>query len=760
MKNLARVFFGLSLCWLASLALAQDARDRAGAQTQQPQQQAQPQRQQPPSQPTPGAEAPARPAPAPAQPSAPVPVLRQGEVLFNFQDADIQAVIKTVSQMTGRNFLIDPRVKGRVTIISAKPVSAAAGYQIFLSALKAQGFAAVEGPVGIIKVVPEGEAKQNARVSVDRPRGGDQWTTQIVNVEHGSAVQMVPLLRPLMAPSGLLSVYAPANILVITDYADNIRRLLKIVTQIDQPGTTEVVVIPVEHASALDMAQLISRLVDVAAAPAGQPGAAPGGGEPRVSVVPDLRTNSLLVRSDNPGRLTQLRSLVTKLDVPARRDGNTRVVYLRNAEAGKLVEVLRGLLAAEQRQAAPQQQAAGGTQQVAARSAVEASLIQADEASNALIINAPDAVYNNLRAVIEKLDIRRAQVFVEALIAEVTTDKAAEFGFQWAAATSQGDQAIAGLTNFPGGPGLVETALQGTVGSGLSIALLGNTITLPDGQEIFGLGALARALETDANANILSTPNLLTLDNAEAQIHIGQNVPLVTGQFTQSAAGTPITGVNPFATIDRRDIGLRLKLKPQISEGNGVKLQIYQEVSSLAPSSQVASDIILNKRTLETVVTVEDGYIIALGGLIQENVQDTVSAVSLLGRIPFLGELFKYQQRTKTKTNLMIFLRPVIVRDPIDTQRFTQDRYEYIRNQQRDAQLRPSLVLPTYSSPLLPAFVQPPAKEEVKPADIESPAGAAQPQSDDAIAPGNSDQRNAPTEPAALLGPNIEPQTF
>ncbi len=512
------------------------------------------------------------------------PILRKGEVLFNFQRADIQAVVKTVSQMTGRNFILDPRVKGKVTIISAKPVSKGAAYQIFVSAIKAQGFTAVSSPGGAIKIVPVAEGKQNANVSQDdTPRGGEQMATHVVVIQHGLATQMVPLLRPLMAPTSQLSAYTPANALIMTDYANNVRRLLRIIGDIDQPVSSEVTVIALEHASALDIADLIGRLSATAAGPArvaGQQTAARAAiGSQRLSIVPDLRTNSLLVRTDNPGRLTQLRSLISKLDVPAKAGGQTRVVYLKNAEAVQLAEILRGLLVSEGR-ARP---TAAAGQAAATGAAAAGSLIQADEGTNALIIRAPDAVYNNLRAVIEKLDIRRAQVLVETLIVDIRTDKLSEIGVQWAGAGSSGDTEAASLVNFPAGQVSLGAVLADPLAlagvAGLTLAILGSETTLPNGKTVRGLSALATALESEGYGTILSTPNILTLDNTEAKITVAQNVPFVTGSFAQ-ATGTDGT-VNPFQTVERQDVGLILRVKPQISEGNIIKLEIYQEVSNL-----------------------------------------------------------------------------------------------------------------------------------------------------------------------------------
>ena len=626
-------------------------------------------------------------APATTDPGA--PVLKPGEILLNFQAADIQAVVKAVSQMTNRNFLLDPRVKGQITIISAKPVSTAAAYQIFLSALKAQGFTAVEG-VGVTRIVPTTEAKTSADV-VDQPYGGERIQTHVLVVQHNSATQMIPLLRPLMAPTSQIASYDPANALIITDYADNIRRLLRIIEKIDQPVSSDVTILTLKHASALDLADLVARLSMPGGGAPGQPTAAPSAGD-RFTIIPDMRTNSLLVRADNPGRVNQIRSLVEKLDVPATRGGQTRVVYLRNADSTKLAEVLRGLIAGEarsQQATAPGVSGVPGAPRPAAAAGgarAEASLVQADEATNALIINAPDATYNNLRGVIEKLDIRRTQVYVEAMIVEMSTDAAHELGIQWSGATNVGAGAVTGSQNFPNAnPSInlagANPAALATAG-GLLLGYVGPLITLPDGSQIRTLGALARALEQRNLANVLSTPNLMTLDNAEAKIVVGQNVPFVTGSFASpGGAAAP----NPFQTIERKDVGLTLKIKPQVSEGGLLKLDIYQEISSVAPTSgSGASDLITNKRSIETKVLVDDGHTIVLGGLIEDNRTESEQSVPLLGRIPLIGFLFRYKQKTGKRTNLMVFLRPTILYGPTDTHSVTTDRYNYLRALNRD----------------------------------------------------------------------------
>jgi general secretion pathway protein D len=633
-------------------------------------------------------------APA-ARPSGQVTVVpRSGEVLLNFQGADLQAVVKAMSQMTGRNMLIDPRVRGQVTIISARPMPIAGAYQVFLSALKAQGFTAVEGPGDAVRIIPVAEAKAAAPVNDQDgpPRGGEQVITHVAIGQHVAVAQLQNVLRPLMSPTSQLSVYDPANALVITDYADNVRRLLRIIEKIDQPASTDVTVIPVQHASAIDLAELVVRLSGTGVA---QPGAVPGSpatqiaaGGDRFSVVPDGRTNSILLRSDNPGRIALLRSLIEKLDVPARAIGSTRVIYLKHAEATKLAEVLRGMLSASAAgpPGAPPGGGAAGRPGGAAPSA-----IQADEATNSIIINASDTVYNNMRLVIEQLDVRRAQVYVEALVAEMNADRTDELGIQWAAAGQIGSRVVGAAANFPAAnPSLAATiaspATAAASTAGLAVAVLGSKITLRDGTTVTSLGALARALQANNLGNILSTPNLLTLDNYQAKIVIGQNVPFVTGSFAAAttAAAAGVAAVNPFQTIERKDVGLTLRIKPQISEGSTIRLEIYQEVSSVNTTARAgASDLVTDKRSLETKVVVDDGNTIVLGGLIQNTLNVTTQQIPILGDIPFLGALFRFKSEERKRTNLMIFLRPVIIRSVEDGYRVTQDRYEYLRGYTR-----------------------------------------------------------------------------
>ncbi|WP_198408613.1 type II secretion system secretin GspD [Sulfuricella denitrificans] len=627
------------------------------------------------------------------------------QVTLNFVNADIESVVKAVGVITGKNFVIDPRVKGTVNIVSSKPVPRSLTYQILLSALRLQGFSAVEGS-GVVKIVPEADAKQNFSITTGKSLAvsGDRIVTQVYPLQYESAAQLVPVLRPLIGPNNTISAYPNTNTLVITDYADNIKRINKIIDSIDQPSNGELVVIKLKYASALDLAQQLSRLLveGLATAP-GAPGAVTGEPGLRFMVTPDVRTNSLLIRSDNPAQITRVRSLVTQMDTPSSDSGNMHVVYLRNAEASKLAETLRAILSGEVRSAqtavAGQPPVAGGAQAPAG-----AGIVQADPSTNSLIITAPENIYNSLRAVIDKLDARRAQVFVEALIAEVTLDKAAEFGIQWQSPLSSdsANRAVVGGVNFgSGGSNIVNLATGSALpATGFNLGLL-RRITV-GGKEIAGLTALARALQSDVNANILSTPNLLTMDNEEAKIVIGKNVPFITGSYAQAAAVTGgSVSVNPFQTIERKDVGLTLKVKPQVAEGGTVKLQILQEVSSIQDTTNQAG-IITNKRSIESTVLVDDGEIIVLGGLIQDDVQDGVDKVPGLGDIPILGSLFRYEKRKHVKTNLMVFLRPVVLRNSVASESLTGDRYDYIRNVQSKTQMGSHLLLPDIVAPQLP----------------------------------------------------------
>ena len=622
---------------------------------------------------------------------------------LNFSGAEIESVAAVVGQMTGRNFVLDPRVKGTVNIVSARAVPLAAVYDIFLSALRLQGFAAVESG-GVTRILPEADAKLHLRdLAGAAPGDGDRLSTRVYQLRYESASQLLPVLRPIISPNNPIAVYAANNSLVITDYAHNLQRIARIIEAIDRPGGGEPVVVPLRYAAAADLADTLNRILAESPALPGGAAVAPLDPRARVFVAPDVRTNSVIVRSDNPARIARVRAMVRELDVPTGASGNIHVVYLKNAEATRVAETLRAILTGETPSTSPLPVAAPPQTQNQNQKA-SSSMVQADPASNAVIIQAPDAIFANLKAVIDKLDVRRAQVYVEALVVEVTADKAAEFGIQWQSIRDLGTNETRpiGGTNFGvpgGGTNILDAARNlGAVGPGLNIGLVRGQVNIPGLGTITNLSVLARALESDAKANILSTPNLLTLDNEEAKIVVGQNVPFITGQYAQTGSATTAT---PFQTIERRDVGLTLRIRPQISEGGAVRLQIYQEVSSVQDRLNPAG-IITNKRSIESTVLVDNGEIVALGGLVQDGTDTVVEKVPVLGDIPLLGLLFRYETRRQTKTNLMVFLRPIVVRDAAGYGAITSERYGQSQEAQRQTKPEPHPVLPDVEPPVLP----------------------------------------------------------
>jgi general secretion pathway protein D len=629
-------------------------------------------------------------------------------VTLNFVNADIEAVVKAVAEITGRNFVVDPKVKGTINIVSARPVARALVYPTLLSALRMQGFTAVEGE-GVVKIVPEADAKQQGGAVVRGPVGvgGDRLVTQVITLRYESAAQVVNVLRPLITPNNTIVAYPGSNTLIITDYADNLKRLDRIIASLDQAPAGEPTIVPVRNASAIDLVPMLNRLLVEAPA-----GGAAADAQQRIVLVADPRSNSILVRSDNPGRTARVRQLIEQLDTPQRAGGNMFIVYLRNADAVRVAQTLRALLTGGDGQAtgtgATASMTGGTPSSIAGAMAATApssaiplaptsvgggasagftaggATIQADSANNALVIMAPEPVYNNLRAVIDKLDVRRAQVFVEALIVEVAAEKAAEFGIQWQALTGIGKDNWQGVggTNFGvrgGGSNIIDASANlSSVGQGLNLGVINGNVTIPGVGTVLNLAFLARALETQAGANILSTPTLLTLDNEEARIMVGQNVPFVTGQYATTGGTNTVT---PFQTIERRDVGLMLRVKPQITEGGTVRLVIYQEVSRVE-SATTAAGIVLQKRALESSVVIDDQQVVVLGGLIQDSFADGTEMVPLVGNIPLLGALFRYDKRGRQKTNLMVFLKPTVVRTSAAGRELTSERYDYLLNQQ------------------------------------------------------------------------------
>ncbi|HYQ99660.1 MAG TPA: type II secretion system secretin GspD [Casimicrobiaceae bacterium] len=651
-------------------------------------------------------------------------------VTLNFVNADIDAVIKAIAEITGRNFVVDPKVKGTINIISSRPVPRNLVYPTLLSALRMQGFAAVEGDGGVVKIVPEADAKQQGGAVAAGPvgAGGDRLVTQVITLRYESAAQLVNVLRPLITPNNTIAAYPNGNALIITDYADNVKRLDRVIASLDQPPGGEPIVVPLRYASAIDLVPLLNRLTaDTAVAAAG----APPDAQQRVTVIADPRSNAVLVRADNPGRLARMRQLIEQLDTPGRPGGNMFIVYLKNADAARVAQTLRAMLtgnaegggapaaalspvpaasmigapAAPAAAGAPPSAQAPFTASTQAAFAAGGATITADTANNALVIMAPEPIYNNLRAIIEKLDVRRAQVYVEALICEVSADKAAEFGIQWQALSGYNttQARVIGGTNFtPRGSGnnIIDVAVNpGSVGQGLALGVMKGTVTIPGLGTITNLAFLARALETQVNANILSTPTLMTLDNEEARILVGQNIPLLTGSYA-TTGGT--TTVQPFQTFERKDIGLMLRVKPQITEGGTVRLVVYQEVSRIDPTLSTSQSVVLNKRVLESSVVIDDSQIVVLGGLIDDQLTDGTDSVPLLGQIPIAGALFRYDARRRVKTNLLVFLKPTVLRTSADGRTITSERYDYLMGEQERNPLPERLFWQDRTQPTLP----------------------------------------------------------
>ena len=670
-------------------------------------------------------------------------------VSLNFVEADLAAVVRALARFTGRNFIVDPRVKGQLTLVSEAPVDAATAFQMLVGALRMQGFAIAESG-GISRVVPEADAKLLGGVVTDAGGGasGSGLVTRVFTLRYENAANLVPVLRPMIAPSNPINAYPNNNTLVVTDYADNMARIAQVIAGIDTPASLSADIIPVRHAVATDIAVLVGQLLD------GAQGAQADATQ-RVTVIADPRSNSVLVRASSPSRAQLARDLVQRMDSPNSRPGNLHVVYLRNAQAVKLAEVLRGTLTGQSNAQSDSgaglsgggalgggmqgglgqsgmgssgsnrsllsgdenagsiggaggsgtlggSGAASGNQAVAFSAG--GATVQADPTTNTLIISAPEPLYRSLREVIDQLDQRRAQVLVESLIVEVTSENAAEFGIQWMTGGGGLDgsgTSFIGGQNF-GGSNLnpnAATTLDALAG-GLSLGIVRGTVNVL-GQEIVNLGLLASALQRVSGTNLLSTPNLMTLDNEQASIVVGRTVPFVTGSYvTNSGDGAG----NPFQTIEREDVGLTLRLRPQISEGGTIKLDLYQEVSSIDEASTTAAGIITRKRALETSVLVDNGQILVLGGLLEDSSGDSTQSVPLLGSIPIIGNLFRYDRRQRTKTNLMIFLRPHIVRTGGDSSRVSLDRYDYMRRIQDNARPSPHWALPDTDTPLLPGL--------------------------------------------------------
>jgi general secretion pathway protein D len=664
------------------------------------------------------------------------PPAQQGQTTItpSFRDADLTQIIDAVSTITGKTFIVDPRVRAQVTILSTTPMSPDAFYEAFLSILQVHGFIAV--PSGnTIKIIPE--ANLRSVPGSDLPNSvnssSDEIVTQVIAVRNVNAAQLVPILRPMIPQSGHLGAYPPSNMLIISDHANNVNRIIRIIQRIDQGGDEEVDIIRLENATAADIVRMTNTLYS-------GPGAQPEGGGQTAKLVADERTNSVLISGEKSQRL-RLKALIAHLDTPREGGGDTQVFYLNFADAetlaSKLKEQITGIV-----QATP-----GGPPPAGGAAAASSSggggdriPIWADPQTNALIVTAPPKVMNQIKAVIDKLDIRRLQVLVEAILVEVSETKSAELGVNWAIASRDpNNQTVPiGLFNQPVGQasiGTIGAALQNPdnlATSGLPSGLTLGAGRFPDTGVNFAV--LLRALRGDASTNILQTPSIITLDNEEAQIKVAQEVPFVTGQFTNTGGGGTNNGsVNPFQTIQREEVGTILKLTPQVNDTGSVLLKIEQESSDLAQSNQGAVDLITNKRTISTKVLVDDGGVIVLGGLIRESALQGESRVPLLGSIPIIGEFFKTRNGSKEKRNLMVFIRPTILRDGAAIAVETNAKYNGIRDQQMRNRRGRVTLLPGEHQPLLP-----PIEELSKYAD--PTAGAIPP------APGTDRTRVAPIQ--------------
>ncbi|MGF6596387.1 general secretion pathway protein D [Paraburkholderia sp. GAS448] len=665
--------------------------------------------------------------------------LAHAQVTLNFVNADIDQVARAIGAATGKTIIVDPRVKGQLNLVSENAVPEDQALKTLQSALRMQGFALVQDH-GVLKVVPEADAKLQGvptYVGNEPAARGDQVVTQVFQLRNESANNLLPVLRPLISPNNTIAAYPANNTLVVTDYADNVRRIAQIIAGVDTAAGQQVEVVPLKNANALDIATQLSRMLD--------PGAIGSADTTlKVSVTADARTNSLLLRASNAARLAAAKTLAQKLDAPTAQPGNMHVVPLRNADAVSLAKTLRGMLgkggdtgtgsSASSNDANSFNQSGGstggsnystgtaGTPPLPSGLSSSSSsssmggggasgssggglgnagllgdkksednppggMIQADAATNSLIITASDPVYRNLRAVIDQLDARRAQVYIEALIVELSATTSANLGIQWQV---QNGDLFAGTNLTAGGVGNsivnLTAAAAGTGGTPAALAGLSQGLNIGWIHNLFGvqgLGALVQALAQSNDANILSTPNLITLDNEEAKIVVGTNVPIQTGSYSNLTSGATSAAFNTF---DRIDVGLTLHVKPQITDGGILKLQLYTEDSAIVNGTNNAATNPagpeFTKRSIQSTVLADNGEIIVLGGLMQDNYQVSNSKVPLLGDIPWIGQLFRSEAKSRTKTNLLVFLRPVIITDRNIAQAVTANRYDYIQGVQ------------------------------------------------------------------------------
>lgn len=599
----------------------------------------------------------------------------RADITLNLKDADISTLIATVSEVTGKNFIVDARVKGKVTVISSSPMNSAGLYETFLAVLSVNGYAAI--PSGdTIKIIPEASARQegSARFGAAGGRPIDEVVTHVYQLQNINAAQLVPILRPLVPQWGHLAAYQPNNTLIISDRAANVERLGRLITQMDQAGDRDIEYIRLQHAAASEVVRILTAMTqqDKQADPTSKP----------ATIIADERSNSILIGGDKTER-QKFAEIIKQLDIPLSDDGATQVVYLRHASAENLAPILEGYA----QQVSQNEKSTGGAAAAAPAGggAYERTRVLADKDTNAIIVTAPPKTMRQIRDVIAQLDIQRAQVLVEAIVAEVSANKSSKLGVDWA--VFNGDRiAAAGILDPTTLSALAsfatsgeESAAAGAIGQGVNVVL-----GKDGGDNGTSFGLLLKALKGDGDSNVLSTPTLVTLDNEEAKFSVGQEVPFLTGQFTNT--GTSNSSVNPFQTIERKDVGLTLSVTPQINgDADSVKLKLNLEISSLSSGSAGASDLITNKRTLTNVVGVENGQILVIAGLIDDQINDQQRAVPFVSEIPLLGALFKYRSIDKVKRNLMLFIRPSVLRKRVAGDYYTRKKYDSVRQAQIDA---------------------------------------------------------------------------
>jgi general secretion pathway protein D len=662
---------------------------------------------------------------AAAQP--PQPAAAGQRITPNFKDADITQIAEAVSAATGKNFIIDPRVRAQVTMLSSTSMTPAAFYEAFLSILEVYGFVAM--PSGnVVKIIPDANAR--TLPGADLPERvsstSDAMVTQVIEVRNVSAAQLVPILRPLIPQYGHLAAYPAGNILIITDHASNVNRMLRIIRRVDQVSNQDPEIVPLGNASAAEIVRVVNSLYQGAAAAEGV----------AVRVVADERSNSVLIAGDEAQRL-RIRALIAHLDTPLASGGDTRVRYLHYASAEKLAPKLKEQMTGiAQASTTGAQGAAAGPSAAAEKNA----MVWADPTNNALVITAPPKLMRAVMDIIDKLDIRRPQVLVEAIIADINFNKDAELGVNWAAYSNSGTNVPLGAFVSPvGGTSIVDLATAAQTPQSATTSLLQGT-TIGIGRVAasgVNFAAVLRAIRADTDDNIIATPSAVTMDNQEAELKVAQEVPFITGQYT--ANNTPVVGgnVNPFQTIQREEVGTILKITPTISaEGRSLMLKISIESSSIGQKPAGAVDLVTNKRTVSTTVMIEDGGIVVLGGLIENDTSRGEQRVPFLGNIPLIGLLFKTRSETSAKNNLMIFIRPKILRTEADAAYETDLKYNYMRDQQQPV-LNPHShdlvpLLPGVEPGKLPPL--PPPQSSTHPAGS-APAATSAPAPDSTAAP-------------------------